>query len=189
MQSSSNRIRPLFCYSIQKNTFYNLVNILDIYRFLIVISTVVIAWGRDKKLNGILLMSSSFITIVCLISYILFFIRKSYKLCIHKFYSITRMFYTLPDTVLTSYLYFEAFESNFDINPDHGQLYSFSFLTFFLFLSAFNFYWNVLFIKMSFEKDAVEGNQNVLKQDLNNNSIDIKHNIKPTAKKANEFKA
>ena len=120
--NSNNRIQPLFCYSIKKNTFYNLVNICDIYRFLIVISSVIIAWASNKKLNSVLLLSSSFICLICLISYISFFVKKSFRLCIHKFYSITRMFYTIPDTFLTFFIYIEASQSGFDVNPDHGQI-------------------------------------------------------------------
>ena len=177
------RIRPLFCYSILKSTFYNLVNILDIYRFLIVISSIVITWASSKKLNAILLLSSSFIALIAIVSYILFFVKKSFRLCIHKFYSVTRMFYTLPDTVLTFYIYFEAIQSGFDVNPKHGPAYACAFLTFFLLLSAFNFYWNVLFIRMTFEKIDKPAVEKPLEGDTP--KLDIKGEHKENSKSIN----
>ena len=87
------------------------------------------------------------------------------------------MFYTVPDTLLTFFIYFEATQAGFNVNPDHTRVYACAFLTFFLLLSAFNFYWNVLFIRIAFEKINK-------KEDLNNLNDELK-----TTNENNEIKA
>ena len=152
MSLPENRMKPLFCYSIFKSTFYNIINIIDIYRFFFVICTALLTFALHKHVNSTLILSSLFILTTSVVAYVFYYLHNDFRETVHKFYSITRMFYTVPDTIMTYFLYLHLMERGFKSRAHHGRFVTFIMVSFFLALSSFNFYWNVLFIKLTFEK-------------------------------------
>ena len=156
-------VRALICFSIKKETFFNLINVFDILHYFTLAISTAIAYALKGELKLLYTTSLGLLMFVSSLSYIHYQCTQQFDRFPQKLYSLVRMVYTVIDLAITTYVLIKVIDYGFFSDKLIGKLKNFAMFGGFGLISLANFYWNVLLLKTTYER-RVEENEEVRTQ-------------------------